>query len=92
MDTASSSTTSAFRGTGYKLGQTGSDSETIPGRAEPALPAEVTMKLWRDGFSVNDGPLRAYSDPSNREFLDSIRRGEIPTELRQDINEVCIFI
>ncbi|KRT82143.1 hypothetical protein AMK59_3770, partial [Oryctes borbonicus] len=88
LDSATTSTTRAFKGTGYKLGQTGNDSETIPGRTEPTPPAEVAMKLWRDGFSINDGPLRHYSDPSNRDFLDSVRRGEIPSELRQGVNEV----
>ncbi|KAI4468524.1 ubx domain containing protein [Holotrichia oblita] len=88
LDSATTSTARAFKGTGYKLGQTGNDSETIPGRTDPPPPAEVTMKLWRDGFSVNDGPLRAYTDPANRDFLDSVTRGEIPTELRQGVHEV----
>lgn len=36
---------------------------------------EVTLKLWKEGFSIDDGPIRAYSDPEHKEFLDSIRRG-----------------
>ncbi|KAF5280325.1 hypothetical protein FQR65_LT03134 [Abscondita terminalis] len=85
---ASGSSSSAFRGTGYKLGQTGNDSETIPGASEPSKPEQVTLKLWKEGFSLNDGELRHYSDPSQREFLDNIRRGEIPAELRQGSTEV----
>ncbi|KAK9712234.1 hypothetical protein QE152_g24999 [Popillia japonica] len=73
LDSATTSTARAFKGTDYKLGQTGNDSETIPGRTDPPTPTEVTMKLERDGFSVNDGPLRAYTDP---------------TELRQGVHEV----
>lgn len=42
--------------------------------------------MWKDGFSLDDGPLRPYADPANREFLDSVRRGEIPRELRQGTN------
>ncbi|KAB0803498.1 hypothetical protein PPYR_00468 [Photinus pyralis] len=80
--------TSAFTGTGYKLGQTGNDSETIPGARSSSRPEEVTLKLWRDGFSLNDGDLRQYTDPQQTEFLDSIRRGEIPPELRQGNSEV----
>lgn len=38
-------------------------------------PSDVVLKLWREGFSLNDGPLRAYQDPENRDFLDSVRRG-----------------
>ncbi|KAK4883763.1 hypothetical protein RN001_000034 [Aquatica leii] len=85
---AGGSTSSAFRGTGYKLGQTANDSETIPGAPEPSNPEQVTLKLWRDGFSLNSGELRQYSDPSQREFLESIRRGEIPSELRRGSSEV----
>ncbi|KAJ8299093.1 hypothetical protein KUTeg_023153 [Tegillarca granosa] len=29
----------------------------------------------------NDGPLRDFKDPENREFLDSISKGEVPREL-----------
>ncbi|XP_022899675.1 NSFL1 cofactor p47-like [Onthophagus taurus] len=88
LDSASTSQPGAFRGTGYRLGQTGNDSVTVPGFVEPSPPIQVTMKLWREGFSLDNGPLRAYDDPSNRNFLDSVRRGEIPTELRQGVNEV----
>lgn len=37
-------------------------------------PKDVSLKMWRTGFTVNDGPLRAYEDPANAEFLNSIRR------------------
>lgn len=36
---------------------------------------EVTLKLWKEGFSINDGAVREYADPDNREFLESVRRG-----------------
>jgi UBX domain-containing protein 1 len=36
---------------------------------------EVILKLWKEGFSINDGAVREYADPANREFLDSVRRG-----------------
>lgn len=51
-------------------------------------PPEVTLKLWKDGFNVNDGELRSYTDPANTEFLQNIQRGEIPQELRQGGSEV----
>ena len=35
----------------------------------------MTLKMWRDGFSINDGPLRRYSDPDTREFLATVGRG-----------------
>ena len=33
------------------------------------------LKLWKNGFSVDDGPLRDFKDEQNREFLDSISKG-----------------
>lgn len=42
---------------------------------------DMVLKLWRNGFSLDDGPLRTYEDPANGEFLQSIRAGEIPKEL-----------
>ena len=33
------------------------------------------MKLWRNGFSIDDGELRQYTEEENRQFLDSIKRG-----------------
>ena len=47
----------------------------------PVEDIEVTLKMWKGGFSVDDGELRSYDDPNNRDFLRSIQRGEIPNEL-----------
>lgn len=44
-------------------------------------PQEMVIRFWRNGFSVDDGPLRSYDDPANNEFLGSIRRGDVPREL-----------
>ncbi|ESO87712.1 hypothetical protein LOTGIDRAFT_219898 [Lottia gigantea] len=74
---------STFRGTGYKLGQTESDSETVQGAAMKRAPSQVDMvlKLWKNGFSVDDGHLRDFKDPANKEFLDSVSKGEVPRDL-----------
>jgi UBX domain-containing protein 1 len=37
--------------------------------------------LWKNGFTIDDGPLRSYDDQQNREFLDSIQKGVLPREL-----------
>ncbi|CAJ0752044.1 2978_t:CDS:2 [Entrophospora sp. SA101] len=34
------------------------------------------LTFWRNGFSVEDGPLMAYDDPENQEFLKAIRSGQ----------------
>lgn len=74
---------SAFHGTGYRLGETEDSSETIAGpslaRSRPQV--DMVLKMWKNGFSVDSGLLRSYDDPSNKDFLDSIRRGEVPNEL-----------
>ena len=41
------------------------------------------LKLWKTGFSQDNGDLRSYQDPSNAPFLESIRRGEVPAELQR---------
>ncbi|XP_060537285.1 NSFL1 cofactor p47 [Cylas formicarius] len=85
---AASSSARVFGGTGYKLGQDDSTSEIVPGVQTAPQPQEVTLRLWQNGFSINDNDLRSYTDPANKDFLDSIRRGEIPHELRQGNTEI----
>ncbi|XP_038052933.1 NSFL1 cofactor p47-like isoform X2 [Patiria miniata] len=79
-----------FKGAGYRLG----DSEnTGPVRPEPGtagtLPAKesggthIVLKLWKNGFSVNDGELRDMKAPQNAAFLNDISQGKIPMELIQ---------
>ncbi|XP_033227754.1 NSFL1 cofactor p47-like isoform X2 [Belonocnema kinseyi] len=45
----------------------------------------ITLKLWRNGFTINDGELRTYDDSKNKEFLSAIKRGEVPIEIQQEI-------
>ncbi|MGH0171032.1 UNVERIFIED_CONTAM: hypothetical protein FKN15_059876 [Acipenser sinensis] len=76
-----------FGGGGYRLGATPEEQSayvTAQKRStEPAQDVHVVLKLWKSGFSLDDGELRNYSDPGNAQFLESIRRGEIPMELRR---------
>lgn len=84
---SSNSGGSLFAGSGFRLGQTDDDHVVIPGassgQAGQQQSEQVILKLWRQGFSINDGDLRPYDDPANREFFDSILKGEIPAELRK---------
>ncbi|KAI5710034.1 hypothetical protein M8J76_001049 [Diaphorina citri] len=76
-----------YGGTGYRLGQTENDTEVIVSPATQGnqdRQIEITLKLWKEGFSINDGELRAYTDPANAEFLSAIKRGVVPTELLRD--------
>jgi UBX domain-containing protein 1 len=76
----------SFAGTGYRLGQTDNDTETVASSSTTRKKPEydtVTVKVYRQGFTVDDGDIRSYEDPRNREFFESITRNEIPAELRK---------
>ncbi|XP_024149657.1 NSFL1 cofactor p47 isoform X2 [Oryzias melastigma] len=77
----------AFLGGGYRLGAAPEEeSAYVAGESRASNSQQdvhVVLKLWKSGFSLDDGELRNYSDPGNANFLDAIRRGEIPLELRQ---------
>ncbi|XP_059383590.1 NSFL1 cofactor p47 [Carassius carassius] len=83
----SSKSSRPFLGGGYRLGAAPEESSTyVAGerrQSSSAQDVQVVLKLWKTGFSLDDGELRNYSDPGNALFLESIRRGEIPLELRQ---------
>lgn len=76
-----------FVGTGYRLGQTDTDHEMIQNAGNKGKKPDecdtVTVKVYCQGFTVDDGELRLYEDPKNREFFESITRNEIPAELRK---------
>ncbi|KAG7477879.1 hypothetical protein MATL_G00074270 [Megalops atlanticus] len=76
-----------FVGGGYRLGAAPEEqSAYVAGerrRSDAAQDVHVVLKLWKTGFSLDDGDLRSYSDPNNALFLESIRKGQIPLELRQ---------
>jgi len=46
----------------------------------------VQITIYRNGFTVDDGPLRDTSDPLNKKFLDDVARGQVPEELGQGPN------
>lgn len=79
----------SFAGTGYRLGQTDDDHVAIPSSSSSSRKKThdecdtVTVRVYRQGFTVDDGDLRPYEDPRNREFFESITHNEIPAELRK---------
>uniref|UniRef100_A0A8C5S455 UBX domain protein 2A n=1 Tax=Laticauda laticaudata TaxID=8630 RepID=A0A8C5S455_LATLA len=56
--------------------------------------ADTIITLWKNGFTVNDGELRSYTDVANQRFLDSIKKGELPFELQKicDKEEVDVKV
>ncbi|KAM3852712.1 UBX domain-containing protein 2A isoform 1-T1 [Vipera latastei] len=45
--------------------------------------ADTLITLWKNGFTVNEGELRSYTEVANQCFLDSIKKGELPLELQK---------
>lgn len=45
------------------------------GSLMPLLKVEMVVRLWKNGFTVNDEDFRSYSIPENQDFLDAIKRG-----------------
>ena len=39
------------------------------------------LHLWRDGFSIDDGPLCRYDDPQHASTLEMINRGRAPLDI-----------
>ena len=39
------------------------------------------LTLYKNGFVVNDGPLRSYDDDEGRAFLKDLEQGYVPREL-----------
>ncbi|KAH8731962.1 hypothetical protein GQ44DRAFT_755320 [Phaeosphaeriaceae sp. PMI808] len=78
---------SHFRGAGTTLGGDDAPSRTIPDpNATPGAPAHIErahreLHLWRDGFSVDDGPLFRYDDPANARTLEMINTGHAPLHI-----------
>ena len=58
------------------MGDTEGPSDMISGVSIPK-PKKVrhTLRFWKDGFSVDDGPLRNGQSPEDRQFLESISKG-----------------
>ncbi|XP_060239087.1 NSFL1 cofactor p47 [Meriones unguiculatus] len=75
-----------FAGGGYRLGAAPEEeSAYVAGerKRHSGQDVHVVLKLWKTGFSLDSGELRSYQDPANAQFLESIRRGEVPAELRR---------
>jgi UBX domain-containing protein 1 len=84
---AGSSRGPRFSGMGYRLGETSDDTVAVntgPNREKSDSDADVkVIKVYRQGFTVDDGELRSYEDPKNKEFFECIMRKEIPAEFRK---------
>ncbi|XP_065914747.1 NSFL1 cofactor p47-like [Dysidea avara] len=75
---------SSFGGAGFRLGDTEGPSEQVA-KGTPAFrpppEAHKVLYFWKNGFSIDSGPLRDSTSDDDREFLKSVMKGEIPQEL-----------
>jgi UBX domain-containing protein 1 len=60
------------------------------GQSEPA-PSEGGARqitMYRNGFTVDGGPLRTLDDPMNKKFMDDVAKGQVPEEFgaSSDVN------
>lgn len=79
-----------FTGAGYSLGdnntptrtqgQTPSGASTATAAAAPNAVEQLPIRFYSNGFTVGDGELRKFEE--NKEFMDYIKRGEVPPELK----------
>jgi len=77
----------AFAGVGYTLGSDNTPSrplgQPLPGATASAASnraEQVPLRFFSNGFTVGDGELRKFED--NKEFMEYIKRGEVPPELK----------
>ena len=74
-----------FGGTGYTLGSDSTPSQPLV-QSQPQLrqrqgPTRRQLTLWRNGFTIDNGQLFAYSNPQSLESLREIRMGRIPRNI-----------
>jgi len=78
---------SVFQGAGFTLGSNVDESKqigtSVSNTAKADKPRTIVIKFWQNGFSIDDGPLRNPQDPVNSQFMEDIKRGQVPAELRQ---------
>ena len=84
--TAASASTSAMAGSTTAFGGHGRRVGYQPGPSPvmaPVVKQSVTVRIvfYENGFVVDDGPLRSMTDPAQRDFLDSIKKGIVPQEI-----------
>ena len=75
-----------FSGTGYTLGSDSTPSQPVStsgtpldmGRMARPEPVRRTLTIWRNGFTIDEGPLFPFTNPESVEILREIRMGRVP--------------
>lgn len=72
--------------------------ETVSGDPQPLESVTHSITFWRNGFSVNDGPLRRMDDPQNASFLEVRSYSDVNSDCIRYIGnlgvtlELCVFV
>ncbi|EKX40733.1 hypothetical protein GUITHDRAFT_164604 [Guillardia theta CCMP2712] len=67
----------AFVGSGFSL--SGESNQPVVVN-EDETKIKHTITFWKEGFTVDDGPLRNFDAPENASFLNDINKGRLPQE------------
>ncbi|RLN97658.1 hypothetical protein BBJ28_00013983 [Nothophytophthora sp. Chile5] len=64
------------------IGRAQQDAQDAAAAGASTQPRHI-ITFYREGFTVNDGPYRARSDPANRPFLEALERGYVRHWMRK---------
>jgi UBX domain-containing protein 1 len=69
-----------------------SDAKEMGEQSSSSTPPENMRKitLYRNGFTVDDGPFRDLDSPESKQFLASLSEGYIPREVRLPFLLLCL--
>ncbi|KAF7002211.1 hypothetical protein CFC21_017721 [Triticum aestivum] len=94
-----SSSSTSFAGTGRLLS---GDAQTAPAAPQPPQDVLHNIHFWNNGFTVDDGPLRAYEDAANADFIEevytltlylqSIKKSQCPQELEPADRRTAVHV
>mmetsp|Transcript_96838 Transcript_96838/g.172322 ORF Transcript_96838/g.172322 Transcript_96838/m.172322 type:complete len:209 (+) Transcript_96838:44-670(+) len=61
-----------------------------PGSGPAPEGAQLNLNIYKNGFTVGDGPFRPTSDPVNKKFMDDVIAGRVPAELGSADRDIAI--
>ena len=70
-----SASSSAMPGRGYSLKGDNNSAAGPSSSAEEEQEITITITLWKNGFSVDDGELRDYNTPENKQLMEQLNLG-----------------
>jgi UBX domain-containing protein 1 len=73
-----------FAGSGRRLGENVPQDSSSSGKDESSQSKtqQVEITFYKEGFTVDNGELRLYQNPKNKDFLEAINKGYVPNEVK----------